>query len=287
MEVQPTDFENAAYSVFIVLLTRAILSFGLNFYMPISKVRTDDRDPLRPPTPRAALLTFIALILAQVDENMARAQKRDAVTGQRFFFRKSVSRRPAPTSASARSSVPSSPTMATFSAGASALNGNGAAAASSSSANSAGAANGSTGSSGRQTRPPSPELGPIEDEYEEMTADEILNGKPGTDFVGLVGLVTAYVDSLEIDLEARCQLAIYLDLVRNRASGKLVTPAAYYRRFITSHPAYKGDSAVSPEICYDLAKEVDELERGVRRAPDFLPASYRGTGQGTQTPRSS
>jgi glutamate--cysteine ligase catalytic subunit len=39
MEVQLTDFENAAYSVFIVLLTRAILSFNLNFYMPISKVR--------------------------------------------------------------------------------------------------------------------------------------------------------------------------------------------------------------------------------------------------------
>lgn len=40
MEVQLTDFENAAYSVFIVLLTRAILSFNLNFYMPISKVCT-------------------------------------------------------------------------------------------------------------------------------------------------------------------------------------------------------------------------------------------------------
>lgn len=146
-----------------------------------------------------------------------------------------------------------------------------------------GATNGSSGS-GRQTRPATPEFGPIEDEYEEMTANEILNGKPGTDFVGLVGLVTAYVDSLEIDLEARCQLAIYLDLIRSRASGKLVTPAAYYRRFITSHPAYKGDSVVSEEICYDLAKEVDELERGVRRAPDFLPASYRGTGQGSRTP---
>jgi glutamate--cysteine ligase catalytic subunit len=39
MEVQLTDFDNAAFAVFIVLLTRAILSFGLNFYMPISKVR--------------------------------------------------------------------------------------------------------------------------------------------------------------------------------------------------------------------------------------------------------
>lgn len=40
MEVQLTDFENAAYSIFIVLLSRAILTFGLNFYMPISKVRS-------------------------------------------------------------------------------------------------------------------------------------------------------------------------------------------------------------------------------------------------------
>ena len=37
MEVQLTDFENAAFSIFIVLLTRAILSFNLNFYMPISQ----------------------------------------------------------------------------------------------------------------------------------------------------------------------------------------------------------------------------------------------------------
>ena len=39
MEVQTTDFENAAFSAFIVLLSRAILFFGLNFYIPISKVR--------------------------------------------------------------------------------------------------------------------------------------------------------------------------------------------------------------------------------------------------------
>jgi len=37
-EVQITDFENAAFAVFIVLLSRTILSYGLNFYVPISKV---------------------------------------------------------------------------------------------------------------------------------------------------------------------------------------------------------------------------------------------------------
>ena len=37
-EVQLTDFENAAFGVFIVLLTRAILTFKLNMLIPISKV---------------------------------------------------------------------------------------------------------------------------------------------------------------------------------------------------------------------------------------------------------
>jgi len=50
-EVQLTDFENAAYVCFVVLLTRVIISFRLTFLIPISKV----------------------------NENMERAQKRDAV----------------------------------------------------------------------------------------------------------------------------------------------------------------------------------------------------------------
>jgi glutamate--cysteine ligase catalytic subunit len=62
MEIQLTDFENAAFSVFIVLLSRAILSLGLNFYIPISKV----------------------------DENMQLAQQRDAINRNTFHFRNSV-----------------------------------------------------------------------------------------------------------------------------------------------------------------------------------------------------
>lgn len=62
MEVQLTDFENAAFSVFIVLLTRVILSFGLNFYIPITKV----------------------------DENMQTAHQRGAAVNRKFYFRKNV-----------------------------------------------------------------------------------------------------------------------------------------------------------------------------------------------------
>ncbi|XP_059154932.1 glutamate--cysteine ligase catalytic subunit-like [Physella acuta] len=62
MEAQLTDFENAAFTVFIVLLTRVILSYKLNFIIPISKV----------------------------DENMKTAFKRDAVINDKFYFRKDV-----------------------------------------------------------------------------------------------------------------------------------------------------------------------------------------------------
>ena len=58
-EVQLTDFENAAIVCFVVLLTRVILSYKLNFLIPISKV----------------------------DENMKRAHRKDAVLREKFWFR--------------------------------------------------------------------------------------------------------------------------------------------------------------------------------------------------------
>ncbi|XP_014069418.1 glutamate--cysteine ligase catalytic subunit isoform X3 [Salmo salar] len=62
MEVQLTDFENSAYVVFIVLLTRVILSYKLDFLIPLSKV----------------------------DENMKAAQERNAVQEGMFYFRKDI-----------------------------------------------------------------------------------------------------------------------------------------------------------------------------------------------------
>lgn len=62
MDIQLTDFENAAFITFVILLTRAILSFDLNLLIPISKV----------------------------DENMVKAQKRDAARQGEFHFRKNL-----------------------------------------------------------------------------------------------------------------------------------------------------------------------------------------------------
>lgn len=62
MEVALTDFENAAFCVFTVLLSRVILAFDLNLYIPMSLV----------------------------DENMETAHARGAVDKNSFFFRKNI-----------------------------------------------------------------------------------------------------------------------------------------------------------------------------------------------------
>ncbi|KAK0638767.1 glutamate-cysteine ligase-domain-containing protein [Cercophora newfieldiana] len=81
MEIQITDFENAAFAVFMVLITRVILSFDLNFYIPILRV----------------------------DENMETAHARDAVLERKFWFRRNLfSARPPRSSGGSGSSTPRS-----------------------------------------------------------------------------------------------------------------------------------------------------------------------------------
>ena len=225
MEIQVTDFENAAFAVFIVLVTRAILSFDLNFYIPIPKV----------------------------DENMQTAHARDAVLDRRFHFRRSPFPRARGPVGGLRS----------------------------------GATSGGATPNG-VSRPASPE-GPVEDEYRLMSINEIVNGtayarvtpspavpRPATngvngaggggdegpataedgDFPGLIPLVESYLDSVNIDVQTRCELATYLDLIRQRASGELCTTARWIRDFVAAHPAYRHDSAVPEAISHDLVGAV-------------------------------
>ncbi len=191
MEIQITDFENAAFSVFIVLITRAILSFGLNFYIPI----------------------------ARVTENMETAHKRDAVLCEKFWFRRSVF-----------------PTRSPRLYG----------------------ANGSGANTPIPSRPPTPS-GPVEDEYEEMSVNEVINGSD--DFPGLIPIVESYLDSLNVDVATQCELQRYLNLIRDRASGKLWTAAKWIREFVKEHPDYKGDSEVGDHINHDLIGAVIQIER--------------------------
>ncbi|KAK3501345.1 glutamate-cysteine ligase-domain-containing protein [Neurospora crassa] len=218
MEIQITDFENAAFSVFIVLITRAILSFDLNFYIPIVKV----------------------------DENMETAHARNANLEKKFWFRKN----PFPVRTTRRGGSASRSASGT-----------------------------STPNSG-SSRPATPPLGPVEDEYRLMSVNEVINGtayakatskevtedaEEGEEFPGLIPLVESYLDSVNMDVATRCGLARYLDLIRKRASGELWTAAKWIREFIAKHPGYKKDSVVSEEITKDLVGAVIEIGEREKR----------------------
>lgn len=194
MEIQITDFENAAFSIFIVLLTRAILSFNLNFYIPITLV----------------------------SENMETAHIRDAVSTQKFWFRKNPFSTHKPSGTGTSTPV----------------------------------RNGS--------RPATP-TGPVGEEYEQMSVNEIINGQTnstdGNGFPGLIPLVESYLNSMNVDVETRCDLATYLDLIRKRANGTYWTAAKWIRHFVQTHPAYKKDSVVGDDITYDLVKAAEQITR--------------------------
>ncbi|PFH59321.1 hypothetical protein XA68_12522 [Ophiocordyceps unilateralis] len=217
MEIQVTDFENAAFSVFMVLVTRAILSFDLNLYIPIAKV----------------------------DENMERAHGRDAVLAQRFFFRKN----PFPPR-------PSRPGTALGSGDASAAS--------------------SRPGSAMPSRPGSPPGVPVEDEYEEMAIDEIVNGSSTGRFPGLIPIVESYLDSVNVDVETRCRLAIYLGLISKRASGELDTTARWIRNFVAAHPGYRHDSAVDEAVAHDLIGAVIAVGEREAEGRDFDGLAVHG-----------
>lgn len=51
-----------------------------------------------------------------------------------------------------------------------------------------------------------------------MTLDEVINGN-GDTFPGLMGVVNAYLNSLNVDVCTKCNLRKYLDLIKYRAKG--------------------------------------------------------------------
>lgn len=108
------------------------------------------------------------------------------------------------------------------------------------------------------------------DEYELMTIDEIINGKPSAGYPGLLGLVNNYLNTLNIDIETRCEISKYLELIKKRANGTLMTAASWMRQFVQNHPDYKQDSVVSEKINYDLVKMIEKINNGEVSAPELL-----------------
>ncbi|CAM9753113.1 unnamed protein product [Ascophyllum nodosum] len=210
LEIQLTDFENAAFAVFIVLATRVILALDLNLYMPLSKV----------------------------DENMRRAHERNAATEGKFFFRNNVDyaaedEGPAPLRSTGDDDKEKE-----------------------------------SGGRVKEIYEYSPCDFDTQKGLEEMTLSEIMEGK--ANFPGLIPLVNAYLEYISADPSTIEQVDKYLEHLRKRAAGEVMTTAAWLRHFVTTHPAYKNDSVVSDEIAYDLVVACQEIGLGTRACPELL-----------------
>ena len=176
MELQHHDHENAACVIFVALMTRVLMQFRLNLYMPVSLV----------------------------DVNMHRAQKRDAVLTEKFYWRKNT----------------------LSSASTDDLQGS---------------------------------VGPSDDVVE-LSVAEILNGAGPKGFPGCIPLIRRYLSTKLTAPEVVAQIEVYMKFLSDRASGELVTGAAWQRDFVKNHPLYQNDSVVSDEVAYDLMKEVERIE---------------------------
>merc|ERR1711871_22056 len=224
IEMQLTDFENAAFTCFTVLCTRAILAFDLNLYLPLSRV----------------------------DANMQRAHSRDAVRTSKFFFRRhmapleegedgyGVSFDPAH-SEGTKKSTPCD----------------------------GGDGEDEDDSNYNRRRMPCASGGADENSFEEMSIEEIMLGK-GEYFPGLVPVVYAYLDLIKCDSLTMERVEQYLELIRRRATGELVTPATWIREYVTEHPDYKQDSVVTEKIARDLMIACNDIGLGIRHEDSML-----------------
>ncbi|XP_017056232.1 glutamate--cysteine ligase [Drosophila ficusphila] len=273
-EAQISDFENAAIVCFVVLLTRVILSYQLNFLTPISKV----------------------------DENMQTAQKRDACRKEKFWFRKSsktteqrAAKAQAQAAAQAAAQAQSNGKAATLNGSNGLANGNGSengdqeeqqpltngSAKLNGHGNTNGTAtngtNGTNGTSNGSSNGADSDHTDTDDEenelYQLLTINEIFNGKPNV-FPGLVPLIRSYLQSMEVDTDTHCTIEQYLRFIEKRAAGELITTATWMREQVLSHPDYKQDSVVSERINYDLLKRIQGIQQGKQVEPALLGQGY-------------
>ncbi|XP_068152614.1 glutamate--cysteine ligase isoform X2 [Drosophila tropicalis] len=257
-EAQISDFENAAIVCFVVLLTRVILSYQLNFLTPISKV----------------------------DENMQTAQKRDACRSEKFWFRKSsksTEQRAAQAANGTRNGNGITTNGINGTNGNATANGNGILKEENGHAKTPVMTNGTSkpmnghGINGQASMngsgADSDEHTDTDDEENELfqllTINEIFNGKPNV-FPGLVPLIRSYLQSMEVDTDTHCTIEQYLRFIQKRAAGELITTATWMREQVLNHPDYKQDSVVSDQINYDLLKRIQRIQEGKHIEPALL-----------------
>lgn len=102
-----------------------------------------------------------------------------------------------------------------------------------------------------------------------MSIAEILNGKDD-DYTGLIPLCYTYLDFIGADSVTYDKLSRYMEFIRARAEGRVMTAAAWMRKFVLEHPCYAKDSRVPPAAAYDLMVAVTDIGEGRRQCAELL-----------------
>lgn len=215
LEVQLTDFENAAYAIFVVLLTRILQSNpSLNLYLPISKV----------------------------EENMRRAQMKDAVIHQKFWFRTNCLEHN-----TSNGLVPSMEQIDLQELSLDEI------------------------INGQKHKPQWNPLG--------LFGIQPKNRKhKRPPFPGLANVVLEYLRVHEeqthcSDIYSRLQP--YIHLIQQRAKGKIPTAARWIRQFVMQHKDYQRDGRLTPTIANELLETCENIGMGRTQAPDLYGSSPR------------
>ncbi|EGW35183.1 uncharacterized protein SPAPADRAFT_58376 [Spathaspora passalidarum NRRL Y-27907] len=250
MEIQLTDFENAAYSTFISLLSKAIIKFKPNFYIPLSKV----------------------------EENMGTAHKVDSAINDKFWFKdldnwnldyhefrgydlswfdRYINIGNDELGGEEVYMNGYSVSGSTISLANGELNG----------AIPNGTVNGNT-TNGKRRKSSNGMI--ITDDAEDLTyakysIDQIINGDVSGKFPGLIRLVIKLIATDLIPKSCHCpstslandltRIKYYLTLISKRAKGEIPTTAHWLRNKVLNHHQYKRDSKVTDFINYDIISD--------------------------------
>lgn len=103
-----------------------------------------------------------------------------------------------------------------------------------------------------------------EETCDDMGMGDVAAAEP---FPGLIPAIFSYLEALGCNSVIMRKLEPYFALLSQRASGELPTTASWIRKFVTSHPSYRGDGRVPPEAADALISICDDIGMGrvVRR----------------------
>lgn len=100
------------------------------------------------------------------------------------------------------------------------------------------------------------------------------NGDAKQGVPGLFNLLRTHLDNCvaanSISSPVAIRLSSYLTFLSMRASGQLLTNAAFFRNFLATHPSYKQDSVVPEDAAAELLDLGDKISRGLVVAPELL-----------------